>query len=513
MKGSRMASPSHHGTSSSPSSPSSPSSSKTRGKKTLEEISTAIDLRKSEIKEIFKAIRISEIVDLVFLVDCTGSMQPHINQVKNDITTVQSNLSRKFANLDLKFAFVRYTDLDVGRDRTTVLDFTKSPTDFVNFVGRITAGGGGDGPEDIFGGLDAAFSLSWRDRSTKVLIHIADAPCHGTMYHDLQDTYPSGTPDGLTHDKLMASLARKMVNIFDDSLKKHSRNQLSISGFSAAETATLGERIFASVVESVMSFATRMTTAITSSGESEIVRDYILDKTVPDWSRVAETKVVVKRFTQPESLKDCLSYGYEMRMKEAIHVIKMSKNPFAKGSCRLAFHAFDVSEGTHIVLKQAIKLGNRNNSLKRYLENMETQTIAAKFADDFNKKMGSPVIHFTIAKVVQLGDSSFFGLESYFEGDYIKYNNNAGWHDSSVEPILQTFSHWTHYISGGTTMVVDLQGVKTTRGLILTDPAVHSANLLRFGKTNLGPPGMAKFLATHSCNDHCKKLSLPVPSA
>ena len=41
-------------------------------------------------------------------------------------------------------------------------------TSFQSFVGAIRADGGGDGPEDIMGGLDAVFrQLSWRSQSNK----------------------------------------------------------------------------------------------------------------------------------------------------------------------------------------------------------------------------------------------------------------------------------------------------------------------------------------------------------
>jgi hypothetical protein len=61
-------------------------------------------------------------------------------------------------------------------------------------------------------------------------------------------------------------------------------------------------------------------------------------------------------------------------------------------------------------------------------------------------------------------------------------------------------------------MVVDLQGVKVDRAYLLTDPALHSNDLLRFRetRTNLGVKGMRQFFRSHVCSDVCSKLNLPL---
>ena len=39
--------------------------------------------------------------------------------------------------------------------------------------------GGGDRPENVFGGMEHVKSQSWRAPLTRILVHIADAPDHG----------------------------------------------------------------------------------------------------------------------------------------------------------------------------------------------------------------------------------------------------------------------------------------------------------------------------------------------
>jgi uncharacterized sporulation protein YeaH/YhbH (DUF444 family) len=66
----------------------------------------------------------SEQVDLCFMLDCSGSMGPWIDAVKNNITTFYTNVRQRYSQLNIRFAFVRYTDFDQGENRITHLDFT-----------------------------------------------------------------------------------------------------------------------------------------------------------------------------------------------------------------------------------------------------------------------------------------------------------------------------------------------------------------------------------------------------
>ena len=73
-------------------------------------------------------------------------------------------------------------------------------------VSFLLARPGQDFPEDIAGGLKLATELSWRS-SIRLCILIADAPCHGSMYHSgIGDNYPSGCPKGHNPSKLIYNL-------------------------------------------------------------------------------------------------------------------------------------------------------------------------------------------------------------------------------------------------------------------------------------------------------------------
>lgn len=87
---------------------------------------------------------------------------------------------------------------------TRVSPFTGSVGKMREYVGKMEARGGGDGPEAVADGMYEASVLQYRKEATKICILIADAPPHGIE--------PSG--DGLptgwdTHDPLV--VARNMA--------------------------------------------------------------------------------------------------------------------------------------------------------------------------------------------------------------------------------------------------------------------------------------------------------------
>ena len=62
---------------------------------------------------------------MCFMVDCTGSMEKHIEAVKDSVKELHDQLVKEYEGCDLRFSFVRYTDYDQPEEtRTTFLDFT-----------------------------------------------------------------------------------------------------------------------------------------------------------------------------------------------------------------------------------------------------------------------------------------------------------------------------------------------------------------------------------------------------
>ena len=95
----------------------------------------------------------------------------------------------------------------------------------------------------------------------QVLIHIADCPCHGTQYHDLngEDDHPDGDINGLEHESLLREISRmdlqywfgyinkgitdKMIDIFSECLSGLSEEKLIIRQFNAIQAGEVGDEI------------------------------------------------------------------------------------------------------------------------------------------------------------------------------------------------------------------------------------------------------------------------------
>ena len=146
-------------------------------------------------------------LDVAFLVDCTKSMDPYINQTKADVEHVVNEIKRVFEN-DVKVAFVGYRDHKDGPKRIESLEFTDDVNKFKDFVSHISASGGKDTPEDVLGGLEAAVNLGWSSKN-RILFHVADAPQHGERFHDLGkycDDYFYVDPRGIQIENLIEDI-------------------------------------------------------------------------------------------------------------------------------------------------------------------------------------------------------------------------------------------------------------------------------------------------------------------
>jgi hypothetical protein len=156
--------------------------------------------------------------DLLFLIDTTGSMRPYIDAAKNQVRSVVDDIKVAFLNeADVRVAVVGYKD-HADDPNIQFLDFTPDVDKVHAFLDELEAVGGDDVPEDVLGGLRQALNASWKHQ-TRCIVHIADAPPHGTTLHDLDpDTYrddystPGSEPHHLTHGPLLKQMLSLTIN-------------------------------------------------------------------------------------------------------------------------------------------------------------------------------------------------------------------------------------------------------------------------------------------------------------
>ena len=152
-------------------------------------------------------------LDLVFVMDITGSMEKYLNFAKNKILQI-IQLITKNSTMQVNLGFVGYRDdLDNKVDYLIYPELTNEIEKVKNFISLARVGGGGN-CEDMGGGLNTALKYEWKGRSRFVLL-IADVPCHGVQYHEVQnfDSFPQGDPR-YNIIEIIKGYAEKNINLF-----------------------------------------------------------------------------------------------------------------------------------------------------------------------------------------------------------------------------------------------------------------------------------------------------------
>lgn len=118
-------------------------------------------------------------LDVLFLIDSTGSMADEIHRIKATLLSIAESISTLPSQPDLRFAMVAYRDR--GDDYVTrTFDFEPDPEKFLSTIQHLQAQAGGDYPESLNEALHAAVNdVHWRETNTvRIIFLIADAPPH-----------------------------------------------------------------------------------------------------------------------------------------------------------------------------------------------------------------------------------------------------------------------------------------------------------------------------------------------
>jgi len=117
-------------------------------------------------------------LDLVFVMDTTGSMGDEIQRLKSTITLIHLNLTALSPRARVRFGMVLYKD--VGDDyRTEIIPLTDNLDRFQRELNRVEASGGGDTPEDLQAALDDLLHrMDWNSDGIRLAYTITDAPPH-----------------------------------------------------------------------------------------------------------------------------------------------------------------------------------------------------------------------------------------------------------------------------------------------------------------------------------------------
>lgn len=159
-------------------------------------------------------------LDVALVVDATDSMQFVTDSIKSRLLKLIASLQKMVPTT--RIGIVAYRDK--GEEYVTKwVDLSFSTSKLQDFVSNLKAGGGGDWPEAVYEGLEAAVSdLKWRKNSKRVIVILAGSPPHadtiGSVLQLAQNFHAQG---GVVS---VVDLAEKMHEDFERALYRTSGN-------------------------------------------------------------------------------------------------------------------------------------------------------------------------------------------------------------------------------------------------------------------------------------------------
>jgi len=142
-------------------------------------INLNVNKGKSTHLKISNSCNAASAVDIMFVVDATGSMGDEINYLKSEVKDVIKRSIQSQSDLDLRVGSVFYRDANDSY-LTTVSPLTSDLEKVYQFIGEQSAAGGGDYPEAVDAALEEALAQPWSSKAvSRIVFLLLDAPPHG----------------------------------------------------------------------------------------------------------------------------------------------------------------------------------------------------------------------------------------------------------------------------------------------------------------------------------------------
>ena len=161
-------------------------------------------------------------LDLLFIMDITGSMEGYLEIAKQKLIGIMNIIKNECIGIDINLGFIGYKDVtEILKKKYLDKDFTKDHKDVEDCIKGLEANGGADTAEHVSWAFSRAIKKSWSSK-TKFAILVADAPCHGKKYHDknLLDDYPEGVPNEENIEMLVDKMGEMNISLICMELNK-----------------------------------------------------------------------------------------------------------------------------------------------------------------------------------------------------------------------------------------------------------------------------------------------------
>ena len=502
-------------------------------------------------------------LDVMFIMDCTGSMSSWIDASKKELKNIISCITEQHQGLNVRISFVAYRDFCDGKLQYEIKGFTDDIDSVRKFIENLEATGGGDTCEDVAGGLSYALQQNWKAKA-KYAVFIADAPAHGKSYHEnCLDDHPLGDPEGRKIEDLISQFAKNDINLYAIKITNHTDKMFKVMGDVYQKVG--GKKLqVADLGQSTKCFGFFITCTINSTITQTVLRDNIVvlndlmnnlknnrpkntvmeveEEKKEEKNQMVQKKALNLKFslvpcnwlkTDYTEFKAICRTWFIVKDKDVSinwrkpliqdsqisTTVWINSKPFAAGAMRYACYMKDIDLDQKLVAQIPLVL---DESYKPEImkKDIESLFICNHIVNEFNDRVVSllpdpdMLISFVHCFIYEILDSKcpykYWWGENFIESEFEKFNNNAGWQTNNFKQtslIAQCLSHFSWQFTSGFLMIVDLQGGTG----ILTDPQIHCLDNKRFGKGNLGYEGIVKFFFTHKCNFYCEKLGLLHP--
>lgn len=155
-------------------------------KKGKREIDIVFDLLREEKKNIP--------LDLLFILDTTGSMGEEIHRLKATIEIINMNLLSLPSKPEVRFGMVLYKDRGDEEYITKIIPLTSDIASFQEELKKVYADGGNDIREDLQAALDDAVrKIRWNKDGIRLGFIVTDAPPH--LDYNQEYTYADAVKD------------------------------------------------------------------------------------------------------------------------------------------------------------------------------------------------------------------------------------------------------------------------------------------------------------------------------
>ncbi|KAM3131608.1 hypothetical protein pb186bvf_016272 [Paramecium bursaria] len=500
-----------------------------------------------------KAIGSMGEMEVCFVVDVTSSMDPYKKQTE-DCIVGSVDAIKKETGRNARWSTVAYQDIDEwkkNKNQYLQHDFVEDSKKILDFLKSTKCVGGDDYCEDVKGGLDQMIEkLSWKTKF-RVAVLICDAPAHGSNVNmGCGDKYPNDDISDVINKMIDKEIVFIVIQFIQWTQKmiQHIKNLYNAKGkpelFITIDLQTIKiEEVWKSLID-IIKEASAVATGVKNSASKVKGNQKARPKTKDGAMEALCKEKNFKNFDQKADI--CVENDFQVfrvDLKEKAfedNILSIqninnadfqtfeegkwkcirTKEPFAFGMMKSVYlmkkkndpqnHLYVIKmplEGFYETLDYA-KGECRSHLICKNLMRKFMKTLREKHEQKNKPHNQYPEIYYSDFLILQENERKFWIAERFFDGEFIKYNNNWGFIDDKLTPmnqLAQAFTQFTYYISNFQYMINDVQGV----GVYFTDPAVNTSSG-DYDDTDMGVDGQSMYMVSFEHKKHISRDILEV---